>query len=300
MITSTTPTVTAQGAPLEVGELRSSADAVDDADELRARLGTDGYLFLPGYLDPDEVRAARRSILDVLAADGAFEPGTEIDRAVPAETYRQRSLHEAARDSRPLQELLYGDRIGALYHRIFDADVRHFDYTWLRAVPPGKATPPHMDSVFMNRGTLDLMTAWTPLGDIDRTLGGVAVLEGSHRLEQVKQEYGHRDVDTYCEDDDQAATIASTDGLTWDGILTRDPAGFGRAHGLRWLTADYRIGDLLTFTIFTVHLGLDNNADRIRLSSDSRYQRATEEVDPRWIGIDPTAHSARSKRGLIC
>lgn len=290
----------AQGALLEVGPLRSSTDAVDDGEELRTRLGTDGYLFLPGYLDTDEVLAARRSILDVLADRGALKAGTDPDRAIPADDYRPWSLHEAARDSEPLQRLLYGERMADLYHRIFEADVRHFDYTWLRAVPPGKATPPHMDSVFMNRGTLDLMTAWTPLGDIDRALGGVAVLEGSHRLDEVIGDYGSRDVDTYCESDDQAATIAATDGLTWDGVLTRDPAGFGRAHGLRWLTADYRAGDLLTFTIFTVHLGLDNGADRIRLSSDSRYQRATEEVDPRWIGLDPTAHSARSKRGLIC
>lgn len=300
MISSTEPMITAQGAPLEVGPLRSSADAVDDADELRARLGTDGYLFLPGYLDRDEVRAARGSILGALADGGALRPDTDPDLAIPADDYRPWSLHEAARDSEPLQALLYGDRMADLYHRLFDADVRHFDYTWLRAVPPGKATAPHMDSVFMNRGTLDLMTAWTPLGDIDRALGGVAVLEGSHRLDEIIAGYGSRDVDTYCEDDDQAATIAATDGLTWDGVLTRDPAGFGRTHGLRWLTADYQAGDLLTFTIFTVHLGLDNNADRIRLSSDSRYQRATEEVDPRWIGLDPTAHSARSKQGLIC
>ncbi|GAB3741723.1 phytanoyl-CoA dioxygenase family protein [Microlunatus parietis] len=300
MITSREPLITAQGAPLAVEPLRSSADVVHDADELRARLGTDGYLFLPGYLNRDEVRAARGSILAALADRGALRPGTDPDLAIPADDYRPWSLHEAARDSEPLQTLLYGDRMAELYHRIFEADVRHFDYTWLRAVPPGKATPPHMDSVFMNRGTLDLMTAWTPLGAIDRTLGGVAVLEGSHRLDEITGGYGSRDVDTYCEDDDQAATIAATDGLTWDGVLTRDPAGFGKAHGLRWLTADYEPGDLLTFTIFTVHLGLDNNADRIRLSSDSRYQRATEKADPRWIGLDPTAHSARSKQGRIC
>ncbi|HLT61645.1 MAG TPA: phytanoyl-CoA dioxygenase family protein, partial [Microlunatus sp.] len=271
-----------------------------DAAELRARLQADGYLYLPGYLDVDEVRAARLGILTALQAAGGLAPGTDPDQAVPAPDYRQRSLHEIARDCEPLQRLLYAGRMAEFYHRIFADRVRHFDYTWLRAVPPGKATPPHMDSVFMNRGTLELLTAWTPLGDIDRTLGGVAVLAGSHRLEQVKREYGHRDVDTYCADDERAGELAGQERMVWDGVLTREPAEFGRTHGLRWLTADYRAGDLLTFTIFTVHLGLDNNADRIRLSSDSRYQRAGEEVDPRWIGIDPSAHGSRSKRGMIC
>ena len=88
--------------------------------------------------------------------------------------------------------------------------------------------------------------------------------------------------------------------LYWDmlgrlrGMEPRNDAG------LRWLTGDYRAGDLLTFSMHTAHLGLDNNANRIRLSCDIRYQPASEPADPRWIGADPSAHGSRSKVGVIC
>jgi hypothetical protein len=56
----------------------------------------------------------------------------------------------------------------------------------------------------------------------------------------------------------------------------------------------------VTFPMYTVHGSLDNTSDRLRLSCDIRYQRASEPADPRWIGANPTAHGAESKRGLIC
>jgi ectoine hydroxylase-related dioxygenase (phytanoyl-CoA dioxygenase family) len=76
--------------------------------------------------------------------------------------------------------------------------VRHFDYVWLRAKRPGitDATPPHYDVVYMGRGTKKLFTSWTPLEDVPMEKGGLMILEGSHRLEEVKSTYGELDVDT--------------------------------------------------------------------------------------------------------
>ena len=52
--------------------------------------------------------------------------------------------------------------------------------------------------------------------------------------------------------------------------------------------------------MFTVHAGLDNRSDRVRLSSDSRYQPASKPADERWIGPNPIAHGAAGRRGKIC
>ena len=49
--------------------------------------------------------------------------------------------------------------------------------------------------------------------------------------------------------------------------------------GKRWLTADYRMGDVVLFNVYTVHGGTDNHSDRIRLSTDTRYQLASEPLD---------------------
>jgi hypothetical protein len=70
--------------------------------------------------------------------------------------------------------------------------------------------------------------------------------------------------------------------------------------GGRWLTTEFRMGDVLTFTMGTVHASLDNHTNRFRLSSDSRYQLASEPIDDRWIGEKPPAHGPQGKRTRIC
>jgi hypothetical protein len=53
--------------------------------------------------------------------------------------------------------------------------------------------------------------------------------------------------------------------------------------------------------MFLVHAATDNRtADRLRISSDSRYQRASEPIDERWVGVEPPGHTSAGKRGRIC
>jgi len=55
-----------------------------------------------------------------------------------------------------------------------------------------------MDIVFMGRGTTNLYTTWTPLGDIPLEMGGLMILERSHQHERLNNGYGRKDVDKYC------------------------------------------------------------------------------------------------------
>ncbi|MEQ7126114.1 phytanoyl-CoA dioxygenase family protein [Actinopolymorpha sp. B11F2] len=305
MTISTFPPLRAQertldAAPEALGQLRRSADAADDADELLRRLDDDGYLYLPGYLDRDEVLTARLDLMTRLQADGLVQPGTDPMDGIPSDESYRGILHTTAKASAPLQRLLYAGRTAALYERIFGERVRHFDFTWLRAVRPGRGTPPHGDSVFMNRGTPRLLTAWVPLGDVDLRLGGLIVLERSHRVDRLRRDYHTRDVDTYCENDEESTATARAGAWEWNGYISPDPVQLRDDLGLRWLTAEFAMGDLVTFPMYTLHGSLDNTSDRLRLSCDIRYQRASEPADPRWIGANPTAHGAESKRGLIC
>jgi ectoine hydroxylase-related dioxygenase (phytanoyl-CoA dioxygenase family) len=208
---------------------------------------------------------------------------------------------DLAHDNEPLHRLLYSGRIMRLYERLLGGPVRHYDFTWMRAVSPGRFTRPHGDIVFMGRGTHDLYTAWVPLGDIPLLMGGLMVLEASHRLRPIRDEYAKRDVDTYCENVPGQKEHALTTGWLWDGTISDNPRRLRHDLGGRWLTApSYRMGDLLTFTSYTLHASLDNHTDRIRLSSDSRYQLAGAPVDERWIGEAPVGHGPAGKRGLIC
>ena len=113
------------------------------------------------------------------------------------------------------------------FGRLLRGPVRHFDYTWFRAVPGGgEGTYPHCDAVYMGRGTLNLFTAWTPIGDVPLELGGLMILEGSHRLADRLRNYLHRDVDAYCVNRPDAVDFESgaKQWQNWDGRLANDPA----------------------------------------------------------------------------
>jgi ectoine hydroxylase-related dioxygenase (phytanoyl-CoA dioxygenase family) len=71
-------------------------------------------------------------------------------------------------------------------------------------------------------------------------------------------------------------------------------------YGGRWLSSEFEAGDVLIFGMFTIHASLDNHSPSIRLSSDSRYQLASEPVDERWVGSNPIGHSTAAKQSQIC
>ncbi len=128
------------------------------------------------------------------------------------------------------------------------------------------------------------------------------VLERSHLHADRLRPYLDRDVDTYCTNRDDAALIASGEKRRqdWDGTLTNNHVRLREKLGGCWLTAEFRAGDLLTFTMATVHGGTDNQTDRVRLSSDSRYQLASAAIDERWVGENPVGHGTAGKRGRVC
>jgi ectoine hydroxylase-related dioxygenase (phytanoyl-CoA dioxygenase family) len=300
---ATFPTLVASGEtvdPAGVGLLRDSSDLLDDADALRARMADEGYLYLPGLLGRDAVLDARREVTRRLMEHGFLVPGTDPMDAVANPEKRNGYMPEVlARDNAPLMRVLYDGPMIALFERLLGEPVRHYDYTWFRSVPPGRGTPSHCDVVYMGRGERErLYTAWTPIGDVDFAQGGLMVLERSNTHDRLKQTYGQQDVDSYCENKPNATKW----GKTWGtgGSLKGGPNKLRRSLGGTWRTSEYRAGDVLVFSVFTVHASLDNRSDRVRLSSDSRYQPATAPADERWIGPTPIAHGAAGRRGRIC
>lgn len=307
MITTPMPPLMSNGkaldpAPEALGEFRDSSALRFDSAALCSRMDEDGYVLMRRLLSRDAVLRARRETLSRLSAAGHIEPGTELIDAVAAKDSRSRSQHDLAKDSQPLHDLLYTGAMIDFFTDFIGEPVRHYDFTWLRAIAPGLGTPPHSDVVYMGRGERDrLFTAWTPLGDITYAMGGLLLLEGSHKLENLKEGYWNSDVDTYC--------------VNRPGIASHDRFGPGRSRGwlgqnppllrnslggLRWLTAEFNAGDVLIFNTFTVHGSLDNASDRLRISCDSRYQPASKPADERWIGLAPIGHTLAGKRGKIC
>jgi hypothetical protein len=239
MTTATTvpPRLTAYRRELDLspdafGVLRRSDDTAHDPDALRARMADDGYLFLPGCLQREQVIDARRVIVGRLAEAGLLEPGTDPMEAIAAKGVGRYFMPQLAHDNAPLRAVLYGGPMMDIFGRLFGGPVRHFDYTWMRSVTPGGGTAPHCDIVYMGRGTHDLYTAWTPLGDIPISIGGLIVLENSHKQTERLRDYLRQDVDSYCANGPNAEKVQTGQmhwehwdgsGDDWDGSLSHDP-----------------------------------------------------------------------------
>ena len=304
--------LTFQGRPLDTtpdkfGELRVSADALDDLDELHRRFEADGYLYLPGMLDCDTLLAARLKMLAALAEmdlvnlDYPLMDGVAKSEAAVSAI----GMKGLSKKNEPLRQALFDGPMIAFYERFLGGPIRHLDFTWHRVKTPGTetATSPHYDIVFMGRGTRKLYTSWTPLGDIPKRMGGLMILENSHRQEEIKATYGQIDVDVYCTNAPDAEEIESGKKRwhhTGVGLYGEDAVAVGQELNSRWLTTDYQVGDLLVFSMYTMHASMDNHSNLLRLSTDTRYQLAAEPVDERWIGENPIAHGPEAKKGIIC
>lgn len=306
MSTATLPQIYSYGHALDMSEkrfglLRDSSDAATDMVELRRRFAEDGYLYMKGYLDRDQVLEARSSLTERLAAAGVLDENYPHIEGVAKKDAGYVFKPELTNGNQAVQRLLYSGRLTDFYAKFYGEDIRHYDYTWLRAIAPGKGTNPHCDLPYMGRGTHKHMTCWLPYGDITYELGGLMVLEGSHQRMDLLENYVYRDVDAYCEN--KAADVAKVkDGKwTFTGTLSHNPPAVANKFERRWLTTEFEAGDFLTFGMFLVHASLDNRTEnRLRISSDSRYQRASEPIDERWIGVNPPAHGPNGKRNLVC
>lgn len=109
----------------------------------------------------------------------------------------------------------------------------------------GRTTPPHQDHFYTRKST-SLWTVWVPLGDCPATLGGLAVLPGSH-----------------------AGGLRAHDGGEGEARFVVLP------DETVWASDSYGVGDVLMFNAVTVHGARPNvTLDRIRISADFRFQPA--------------------------
>jgi len=264
-----------------LGALREANALMGDMDALRDRMAEDGYLLIRRLHDPETVRAARRVVLENLQANGQIDAARPLDVAGIPEGGRGAFLGGARAVTHTPEFLgvVESPELMTFFAQYLQGDAMTYSYKWLRVVGREGFTGAHYDVVYMGRGTTNLFTCWTPLGEVPYEHGPLAILAGSHRLERVRETYGRMDVDR--------------DNVS--GWFSEDPIELADTFGGQWLTTEFQAGDAVIFGMFTMHGSLINETDCYRISCDTRYQRADEPADERWIGDSPIAHYAWGK-----
>jgi hypothetical protein len=200
--------------------------------------------------------------------------GIAGDRA-GLETANLRAFTESLRTGAHYEAVILDPLLVDVVRSVLDGPVRPYDFRWPRLARPGEGCGLHCDGPYMSRGTDRHLSAWIPLGSIAPHEGGLILLEGSAHNQRLADGYLKMDADR--------------DGLVW---LDDDLRAVQERYGTRWLTTNYEPGDVLLFSMNTLHGALDNRSTdhRCRLSTDSRYLVAGETPDPRWNGNDLNPH----------
>ncbi len=241
-----------------------SADVAHDGAALAARLQEDGYLCIKGLLPREDVLRVRHRFLEAAAAAGWLAAGTAVDEAIadpaqacvdpeaPFVAVLQRFYRDEAGHALKLHPNVLG-----LFERLFGEPVLAHPLLIPRCIFPQRpefTTPSHQDFPHI-QGTTETMSLWLPLGDCPAAMGGLAIARGSHTE-------GVRDF-----------TVSNGAGA----MEVIDPLEGS------WVAGPLQAGDVLIFHSLTVHTGLPNLTDRLRISLDNRYQRAAEPICERCL-----------------
>ena len=139
----------------------------------------------------------------------------------------------------------------------------------------------------MSRGTDELLTCWIPLMDINMELGTIFVLDGSYLSSSFnifQQTYG--------------AIDAESINLNGTGHFSQDPDDMKQFfddeqdYKLGWKSCDFKAGDILIFTLKTVHMSSMNMSsnNQVRISCDTRWLNANHKPDDRFM-VNPLTQS---------
>ena len=235
-------------------------------NELRANMDKFSYLFFRGLVPAETVLRVRREILELCRDAGWLDPSRDLMEGVVAPgvqptsegrpdymaVYRQVLRLPSFREF-PSQAPLLEVARALLGGEVLVHPRRIGRITFPNNV--GATTPPHQDYFYI-RGAVETYSCWIALGECPTSLGGLAVWAGSHR-------------GGYVEHTEHLQGAVGGRGVPVD---ERDA---------EWHTGDFGLGDALFFHSHSIHKALPNlSGDRLRISTDNRYQRAGDAIDP--------------------
>ncbi len=237
---------------------------LNDPSGLRKRLRNDGYLFLRNILPKDEILHLRRKILEFCQDAGWLRQGADLmdgltDRAPIMEMDEEYApVYARVQALEAFHQLKFHKNIIDIMAALFQEGVVPFPQTIGRIAFPRdneRGTPPHQDWVFVG-GSIETISCWAPLGDTPLEVGGLKILESSHKAGFLEPRsapgVGNRTVDV-------------------------DP-------NLEWVQSSYRSGDILLFKMLTIHAAAANvTPDVLRLSVDFRYTGESHVIAEDWL-----------------
>ncbi len=241
----------------------ASNDLLGQPEALQARLKDKGYLLFRNAIPQTPLLKLRKDIINILATAGWIKQGEELMNAIAhriplAEGEADEGFFEVYDEVMKL-ESFYGlgqdSALTAVMKEVLGESAFPHPLSVARLTFPKNnetTTPPHQDYP-NNQGTKNLTATWIPLSDCPQSLGGVSILEGSHKFDEI-------------------LSLEYSLGAGKRTVIMPE-----KYKELNWVATDFKLGDFLVFPSLTVHKALDNlSAQTMRLSVDFRFQQEGE------------------------
>jgi len=253
-------------------QARDSNDILGDTEALRQRMEEDGYLIIRNFHNREDLMKGRKDIVDYMESQGILAEGSTLENALIGPSNRSTRFRDTVVKTWPnFPNIVAGKNTMDFFGRFLDGPALSLDHKWVRAINKGRNASAHCDIVYMGAGTNKLYTMWTAFGDISLDMGPLAVCLGSHKLEHLRNTYGASD---------------AHDDLI-NGAFSNDPYDVKETLDIQWASTPFNAGDVVIFGMYFMHASLENTSNKFRISSDTRYQLASEAVDQRHMGEDP-------------
>jgi len=232
-------------------------------EQLRAKYRQNGYLWLKGFFEPEVILNFRNYFFETI-----FSGAKTFFEIVSSPEY---------------EGFCTLPRLWNFYQAFLGGDPYLHKRKIIRFTHPGSdhCTGGHYDLIYLRAGTDRLCTSWIPLGDIPVEMGGLLYLEHSDAVgRKLEAEFSVKNADLPPEE----RISAYNRNMREAGWISTDLVDMAERFESRWLIADYEAGDMVIHSPYMIHAATSNRdpLDRMRLSTDIRFQRADDLIDQRW------------------
>ena len=286
--------------PNRLGYLYES-NPKEEVSKLRTRFLKDGYLFLKGLLKKDDVISFREWVFKNLKNTGLLKENIDPKYGIVSDSIYNNTNNENFLQSGRAQNSLVKKQISLivkstkyesfcsqpLLSNFIDEFIDGISYLHKRKIlrhtlpKSDNSTPAHYDLIYLRAGTNNIITAWIPIGDIDIEEGGIMYLEGSHTQGiKIEKEFSIKNANLSKEEQINAFNKNMTEG----GWISKDFPNLADKFNTKWLVTNFEAGDILLHSPYLIHASTNNKSskERIRLSTDIRFQNVSDKIDIRW------------------
>ena len=247
--------------------LTDATGLLDDPQALRQRAHADGYLWLRNVLPVAQVDKTAADLAHVMAEAGWIDAGKTLTDAKA--NLEKRCVEPQAPFMEVFYEQLSCKSVHALkahpvlqriFDKLFGEPAFCVPHCVMRMAFPDMdayATPAHQDYVHFE-GSQDNWAVWIPFTPINEHTGGLAIAAGSHR-------HGPYDM---------------RPSLGAGQMVIDTDLG-----ALDWRWSPMQPGDVLIHNCLTVHRGLANESETMRVSMDARYQPHSAPIGEKYLGV---------------